>query len=104
MSGEQMKRPRCLVTGGSGYFGSLLLAKMRSSYQCRSFDLVEDPDRPADVEFAQGDIRDYEALKQACRGVDVVHHNVAQQPLAKDRHLFQSVNIQGTDNLIRAAR
>jgi len=99
-----MNRPRSLVTGGSGYFGSLLLDKMRPVYACRSFDLVPDPDRPRDVEFVQGDIRDYEVVAKACRGVDVVHHNVAQQPLAKDRRLFQSVNIQGTENILRAAR
>jgi nucleoside-diphosphate-sugar epimerase len=29
---------------------------------------------------------------------------VAQQPLAKDRRLFKSVNIQGTENVLRAAR
>jgi nucleoside-diphosphate-sugar epimerase len=99
-----MNRPRCLVTGGSGYFGSLLLERLRPNYHCRSFDLIEDLGRSTDVEFTQGDIRDYEAVISACRCVDVVYHNVAQQPLAKDRQLFQSVNIQGTDNLIRAAR
>jgi nucleoside-diphosphate-sugar epimerase len=99
-----MNKPLALVTGGSGYFGSLLLEKMRPRYCCRSFDLVEDSNRPTDVEFFPGDIRDYETVLTACRGVDVVHHNVAQQPLAKDRHLFRSVNIQGTENILRAAR
>jgi nucleoside-diphosphate-sugar epimerase len=99
-----MNAPLSLITGGSGYFGSLLIEKLRSRYGCRSFDLVEDPDRPSDVEFVQGDIRDYNAILRACQGVAVVHHNVAQQPLAKDRRLFQSVNIQGTENLLRASR
>ena len=40
----------------------------------------------------------------ACRGVTIVHHTVAQVPLAKDRHLFESVNIQGTENLLEGAR
>lgn len=35
--------------------------------------------------------------------MEIVHHNVAQVPLAKDRHLFQSVNVEGADNLLRAA-
>jgi nucleoside-diphosphate-sugar epimerase len=98
-----MNRLRSLVTGGSGYFGSLLLEKMRDRYVCRGFDLVDDPDRPTDVDFVQGDIRDFEAVLGACRGVDVIHHNVAQQPLAKDPQLFRSVNIQGTENTLRAA-
>jgi nucleoside-diphosphate-sugar epimerase len=35
--------------------------------------------------------------------VDVVHHNVAQVPLAKDRGLFHTVNVDGTRNLLEAA-
>src|SRR5262245_44317707 len=94
-----------LVTGGSGYFGSLLLRKLRERQEsCRVFDLVDADDRPADVEFVQGDIRDAGAVAAACRGVAIVHHNVAQVPLARDRQLFQSVNVQGTQNLLTAAR
>ncbi|MEO7429374.1 MAG: NAD-dependent epimerase/dehydratase family protein, partial [Acidimicrobiales bacterium] len=40
----------------------------------------------------------------ASRGVDVVLHNVAQVPLAKDRDLFWSVNVVGTANVLLAAR
>lgn len=93
-----------LITGGSGYFGSLLLQRMRRESPCRIFDLVDASDRPADVEFVQGDIRDFEAIRRACRGARVVHHNVAQVPLAKDRHLFESVNVDGTRNLLEAAK
>jgi nucleoside-diphosphate-sugar epimerase len=94
-----------LVTGGSGYFGSLLVSRLLGSgTRCRIFDLADADDRSPGVEFRQGDIRDYDAVLEACRGVDVIHHNVAQVPLAKDRLLFESVNIQGTENLLRAAR
>jgi nucleoside-diphosphate-sugar epimerase len=94
-----------LVTGGSGYFGSLLVRKLlERGWRCRVFDLNDADDRPAEVEFFRGDIRDLAAVEQACAGALVVHHNVAQVPLAKDRALFESVNVQGTDNLLRAAR
>jgi nucleoside-diphosphate-sugar epimerase len=93
-----------LITGGSGYFGSLLWQRLRTHSPCRVFDRVDAGDRPADVEFVQGDIRDFEAIRRACRGVQVVHHNVAQVPLAKDRHLFESVNVHGTRNLLEAAK
>ncbi len=93
-----------LVTGGSGYFGSLLLCRLlERDGQCRVFDINDADDRPVNVEFLQGDIRDYAAIRAACEGIDVVHHNVAQVPLAKDRHLFESVNVQGTENLLKAA-
>jgi nucleoside-diphosphate-sugar epimerase len=56
------------------------------------------------VEFFRGDIRDSAAIRAACESVDVVYHNVAQVPLAKNRRLFQSVNCHGTQNLIAAIR
>ena len=93
-----------LVTGGSGCFGSSLLAKLRiAGLRVRVFDLVDADDRPADVEFMGGDIRDRGAVARACRGVACVYHNVAQVPLAKDKDLFESVNIRGTENLLRVA-
>ena len=95
---------RVLITGGSGYFGSLLLQRLRSQSPCRIFDLVDAADRPSDVELVQGDIRDFEAVRRACLGVQIVHHNVAQVPLAKDRRLFESVNVDGTRNLLEAAK
>ncbi len=93
-----------LVTGGSGYFGSLLIKELVArGVSCRNFDLVAADDLPVEVEFQQGDIRDLEAVIRACRGVGVVHHNVAEVPLAKDRALFKSVNIEGTRNLLEGA-
>ena len=93
-----------LITGGSGYFGSLLLQRLHNQMPCRVFDLVDAADRPKDVEFVQGDIRDFQAVQAACRGVQIIHHNVAQVPLAKDRFLFESVNVAGTRNLLEAAK
>jgi nucleoside-diphosphate-sugar epimerase len=52
----------------------------------------------------QGDVRDAAATRAACDGIDVVFHNVAQVPLAKDRDLFDEVNVGGTANLLVAAR
>jgi nucleoside-diphosphate-sugar epimerase len=43
-------------------------------------------------------------VRAASDGVDVVLHNVAQVPLAKDRELFWSVNVVGTANVLLAAR
>lgn len=96
-----------LVTGGSGYFGSILVDMLvERGDDVRVFDLnppdsVADPDR---VTHIAGDVRDRETLQGACEGVDVVLHNVAQVPLAKDRHLFWSVNVTGTANVLLAAR
>lgn len=92
-----------LVTGGSGYFGSLLARQLvAAGHHVRVFDL--NPTDDADVEFVQGDIRDLDAVQAAMTGVDVVYHNVAQVPLARDVELFDSVNRTGTLTMLEAAR
>ncbi len=48
-----------LVTGGSGYFGSLLVRRLvAAGHEVRVLDLNDADDRPADVELIRGDIRD----------------------------------------------
>jgi len=92
-----------LVTGGSGYFGSVLseLALARGD-SVRIFDL--NAPTLSGAEFVEGDVRDAAGIRAACDGIDVVFHNVAQVPLAKDRHLFDEVNVGGTANVLVAAR
>ncbi len=90
-----------LVTGGSGYFGSLLVAALRArGDRVRVLDLQDAHDRPGDVEFVQADIADARRVRESCDGVDVVFHNVAQVPLARDPALFEAVNVHGTANLL----
>lgn len=92
-----------LITGGSGYFGCLLRDRLlEQGWSVRVFDLLDADDRPQAVAFVPGDIRDAGAIRAACEGADVVFHNVAQVPLAKDRDLFWSVNLDGTENLLAA--
>lgn len=94
-----------LVTGGSGYFGSLLVERLRSrGHTVRIFDLVDTTDRPDDVAFFAGDIRRATDLQPALSGVDVVFNNVAQVPLARDRTLLHTVNVDGTRTLLEASR
>lgn len=96
---------RALITGGSGYFGCVLRDRLRAAgMQVRVLDRVDTDDRPDDVELVAADIRDADAVRTACAGVDVVYHAVAQVPLARDRTLFWSVNQGGTETLLAAAR
>jgi nucleoside-diphosphate-sugar epimerase len=94
-----------LVTGGSGYFGSILAAQaLARGDAVRIFDLHDPGSELGAAEFVRGDVRDEAAVRAACEGVDVVFHNVAQVPLAKDRALFDAVNVGGTANVLVAAR
>jgi len=91
-----------LITGGSGYFGSILVERsLAQGDHVRVLDL-----HPSDTEAESvvADVRDLAAVREACDGVDLVLHNVAQVPLARDRALFWSVNVTGTANVLLAAR
>jgi nucleoside-diphosphate-sugar epimerase len=92
-----------LVTGGSGYFGTFLVRKLQErGHRVRVFDLCKPELIGTGVDYLHGDIRDLSAVRAACRDVDVVYHNVAQQPLAKDSKLIWSVNREGTRSLLNA--
>jgi nucleoside-diphosphate-sugar epimerase len=95
-----------LVTGGSGYFGQIVVQQLLArGAAVRVFDLNDFEGRHrAAVDLVRGDIRDAAAVGQACRGVTHIHHNVAQVPLAKDKALFWSVNRDGMRTLLEAAQ
>ncbi len=101
--------PTCLVTGGSGYLGRHLVARLAAlGCRVRAFDVVPCPASPA-VEPVVGDIRLYGDLRAACEGVDTVFHTVALIDLLaryrpeRRRRVFD-VNVLGTEQVLRACR
>jgi dihydroflavonol-4-reductase len=99
---------RVLVTGGTGFVGGLLLARLvREGRQVRA--LVR---RPADrerlptpqVELALGDLADEESLARAADGCQTVYHAAGMNQLClPDPTPLYRVNVDGTRNLLRAA-
>lgn len=96
---------KSLVTGGAGYFGQVIVAKLlERGEEVVVFDLNRPDCTHRRLNAMQGDIRDPAAVRKALQGVQAVYHNVAQVPLAKDRTLFWQVNRDGTENVLKAAR
>ena len=104
----------CLVTGGAGFIGSnLVRALLRRGDHVRVFDNFSTgkPENLAgldrSLEVIDGDLRDARRLKEAMRGANLVFHQAAfvSVPLSMDdpQTCFE-VNVQGTLNLLRAAR
>ena len=101
---------RQLVVGGSGFIGSRLTqALVDDGNQVRIFDVLKPEfDREA-CEYLCGDVRDRDAISAAMAGVDVVFHCAAQQPVSQKNTrtaamLMQEVNVEGTFNVLAAAR
>src|ERR1700709_2746483 len=97
-----------LVTGGSGFFGSLLKRRLLAEgFACTNIDLVADPDTHANLTSVQGDIRDIDLLQTifATTTFDPIVHCAAQLAHdAIDDHLLWSSNVDGTRNLAEAAK
>jgi len=108
-----------LVTGGTGTTGRLLLSWLLYEAQAtrviafsrdeqKHHDLLQDPrfQHPALYSMV-GDIRDPRRLREAMEGVSLVLHTAAMKhvPIA-EAHPSEAIrtNVEGTENLIRAAR
>ncbi len=93
-----------LITGGSGFCGSYIVKRLLSDGEkVRIFDLINFSDPHPNLEFFKGDIRDQEAIKRACQGIERIFHTVALVPLSKAGQRFWDVNVSGTENLLSVA-
>jgi NADH dehydrogenase len=98
---------RVLVTGAAGEMGVRLVKRLHAGgWPVRALVLPGDPLRArldgAGCEIAEGDVRSAASLHAAVAGVDTVFH-LAAVILAKDPSLYETVNRQGTGNLVAAA-
>src|ERR1700690_4162882 len=95
-----------LVTGATGFLGWHVANKLLARGE-RVRALVRDTTRvrELDGEVVTGDLRDAESLERAVAGCAVVYHVAADYRLwAKDFSELYRSNVEGTRNLLTAAR
>lgn len=103
---------KTLVTGGAGFIGSNLVhALLADGHEVRVLDNFSTGDRRnlygADVEVVEGDLRSFERVSTATRGVEVVYHEGALPSVPRsiqDPLTSNAVNVEGTLNVLLAAR
>jgi uncharacterized protein YbjT (DUF2867 family) len=95
-----------LVTGGTGFVGPKVVHALRAAgHDVRA--LVRDRSRGRTletwgVELAEGDVTNADSVRRAAEGADTVVHLVAIRQGRPEQ--FQRVMVQGTRNLIAAAK
>lgn len=105
---------RVLVTGGAGFIGSNLVKRLvRDGHEVVVLDnfvtgSLANVEEVADaVEIIKGDVRDLCDVEKAARGAEGVAHLAALIDVAESvekPRLYLDVNVQGTLNVLEAAR
>src|SRR6058998_356617 len=105
---------KVLVTGGAGFIGSNLVrgllergdqVRVLDNFSTGNRDNLADVD--SDVELVEGELRSYERVHAAARGVEVVFHQGALPSVPRsvqDPLTTGAVNVEGTLNVLLAAR
>ena len=105
---------KVLVTGGAGFIGSnVVRALLARGDDVRVLDNFSTGNRAnlagldRDVELVEGELRSYERVHNAVRGVEVVFHLGALGSVPRsvqDPLTSSAVNVEGTLNVLLAAR
>ncbi|MBP2645907.1 MAG: UDP-N-acetylglucosamine 4,6-dehydratase [Firmicutes bacterium] len=107
-----------LITGGTGSFGKECARIVLSRYspkrlvifsrdELKQYEMQQDPELSTSaMRYFLGDVRDFERLMQAMRGVDYVIHAAAMKQVpAAEYNPMECIktNIYGAENVIKAA-
>jgi len=109
------KNKTILITGGSGSWGNELTKQLLEKNPKKiiifsrgelSQVIMERKFGNDTIEYMIGDVRDYEVVNRACKGVDYIYHLAALKHVPVCENNPQEAiktNINGTQNLINAA-
>jgi UDP-N-acetylglucosamine 4,6-dehydratase len=111
-----IKYKKLLITGGTGSFGNAVLQRFLQTdlfSEIRIFsrdekkqDDIRNALKSPKVKFYIGDVRDFNSVEPATRGVDYIFHAAALKQVPSCEFFpMQAVktNVEGTQNVIRAA-
>lgn len=105
-----------LITGGTGSFGRAFVSKILSEDkvkklvvfsrdELKQFEMSEKINSPK-LRYFLGDVRDYQRLKQATDGIDIVVHAAAMKQIpASEYNPMEAIktNVLGAENVVNAA-
>ena len=115
MPNNIFKNKILLITGGTGSFGNAILNRFLTSDIAEIRIFSRDEKKQDDMrrkyaddrlKFYIGDVRDYESIMNAIRGVDYIFHSAAlKQVPSCEFHPIEAVktNVIGTENVLTAA-
>ena len=107
---------RVLITGGTGSFGSTMVRRLLESPEVEEIRILSRDETKQDdmrrsvadprLRFYIGDVRDYDSVDRAARGVELVFHAAAlKQVPSREFFPLEAVrtNVMGSSNVIEAA-
>lgn len=102
-----MSAERIAVTGASGGLGVAVVRQLREqgkavSALVRSEEAAQELTAQG-VQATMGDVRQIASLRELCRDADVLIHLAAWMGSPGGRQIAEEVNVQGTENALRAA-
>jgi UDP-N-acetylglucosamine 4,6-dehydratase len=105
-----------LITGGTGSFGNAVLQRFLHTDHFKEIRIFSRDEKKQDdmrnqfknpkIKFFIGDVRDYNSVEPATRGVDYIFHAAALKQVPSCEFFpMQAVktNVEGTQNVIKAA-
>src|SRR5437762_5151512 len=95
------------ISGGAGFLGLHLSRRLLATgHQVRTLDVasLDDAELEGSVEELRGDVRNPDEVRALVAGADVVVHAAAALPIQASRASIRSVNVGGTENVLKAAR
>jgi nucleoside-diphosphate-sugar epimerase len=97
---------RALVTGGGGFLGRYIVEQLlEEGHSVATFSRGRYPELDEiGAKSVQGDLQDADAVRQACKGQDVVFHVAARAGFWGTWESFRGPNVAGTENVIAACR